>query len=51
MSFKINEHRSRGNPSIVERELYNGALSGLSLSGDKFFYVDPLASKGNQTSG
>lgn len=32
---------------IVEREMYNGALSGLSLSGDKFFYVNPLASKGD----
>ena len=31
---------------LVERELYNGALSGISLSGDKFFYVNPLASKG-----
>jgi DUF1680 family protein len=31
---------------IVERELYNGALAGLSLSGDKFFYVNPLASQG-----
>lgn len=32
---------------IVERELYNGALAGISLSGDKFFYVNPLASEGN----
>ncbi|WP_219834130.1 glycoside hydrolase family 127 protein [Paenibacillus sp. R14(2021)] len=31
---------------LVEREMYNGALSGISLSGDKFFYVNPLASKG-----
>jgi hypothetical protein len=31
---------------IVEREIYNGALAGISLSGDKFFYVNPLASKG-----
>ncbi|MBP3964032.1 glycoside hydrolase family 127 protein [Paenibacillus sp. DLE-14] len=31
---------------LVERELYNGALSGISLSGDTFFYVNPLASKG-----
>jgi len=31
---------------IVEREMYNGALSGISLSGDKFFYVNPLASQG-----
>jgi Uncharacterized protein conserved in bacteria len=31
---------------IVEKELFNGALSGISLSGDRFFYVNPLASKG-----
>ncbi|QHT63241.1 glycoside hydrolase family 127 protein [Paenibacillus lycopersici] len=31
---------------IVEREMFNGALAGISLSGDKFFYVNPLASKG-----
>ena len=27
---------------VVERELYNGAISGLSLSGSEFFYVNPL---------
>lgn len=26
----------------IERELYNGMLSGLSLSGDAFFYENPL---------
>ncbi|MGB7157956.1 MAG: glycoside hydrolase family 127 protein [Tepidisphaeraceae bacterium] len=31
---------------VVERVLYNGFLSGLSLNGDKFFYVNPLASVG-----
>lgn len=31
---------------LVERVLYNGALSGVSLHGDKFFYVNPLASRG-----
>ncbi|MCK6448620.1 MAG: glycoside hydrolase family 127 protein [Planctomycetes bacterium] len=31
---------------IVERELYNGFLSGVSLDGTKFFYDNPLASKG-----
>jgi DUF1680 family protein len=29
-----------------ERALYNGFLSGVSLKGDTFFYVNPLASKG-----
>jgi len=32
---------------LVERVLYNGALSGISLDGTKFFYVNPLASRGN----
>ncbi|NPV06893.1 MAG: glycoside hydrolase family 127 protein [Anaerolineae bacterium] len=27
----------------MERALYNGVLSGISLSGDRFFYVNPLA--------
>ena len=31
---------------VLERVLYNGALSGLSLSGDHFFYDNPLASTG-----
>ncbi len=31
---------------VLERVLYNGALDGLSLSGDKFFYDNPLASTG-----
>lgn len=31
----------------MERSLYNGVISGVSLSGDKFFYVNPLASMGN----
>ncbi|OWA36830.1 hypothetical protein B9G55_01765 [Saccharibacillus sp. O16] len=32
---------------LVETEWYNGALAGISLSGDRFFYVNPLASKGD----
>jgi len=31
---------------VLERVLYNGFLSGVSLSGDRFFYVNPLASDG-----
>lgn len=31
---------------VLERSLYNGALDGLSLSGDLFFYDNPLASSG-----
>ncbi|HRH50183.1 MAG TPA: glycoside hydrolase family 127 protein [Panacibacter sp.] len=32
---------------VLERSLYNGTLDGLSLSGDRFFYGNPLASNGN----
>jgi len=31
---------------VMERTLYNGFLSGISLSGDKFFYPNPLESDG-----
>ena len=31
---------------VLERSLYNGALDGLSLSGDHFFYDNVLASNG-----
>jgi DUF1680 family protein len=31
---------------VLERSLYNGALDGLSLGGDRFFYGNPLASSG-----
>lgn len=32
---------------VVEKAMYNGVLSGISLSGDRFFYENPLASRGN----
>jgi DUF1680 family protein len=31
---------------ILEKSLYNAALDGLSLTGDRFFYGNPLASSG-----
>jgi DUF1680 family protein len=31
---------------VMERALYNGAVSGISLRGDRFFYENPLASRG-----
>lgn len=31
---------------VLERILYNGVLSGVSISGDRFFYPNPLASMG-----
>lgn len=32
---------------VLERAMYNGALAGCSLDGDRFFYVNPLESDGN----
>src|SRR5690606_984068 len=34
---------------VLERSLYNGALDGVSLSGDRFFYGNPLASQGDKS--
>jgi len=31
---------------LLELALYNGALSGISLDGEQFFYVNPLADRG-----
>jgi len=31
---------------LIERELYNGILSGLALDGTTYFYVNPLADEG-----
>ncbi|MCF7974599.1 MAG: glycoside hydrolase family 127 protein [Phycisphaerae bacterium] len=35
---------------VMELTLYNGAISGISLSGDGFFYQNPLESKGAKRS-
>ena len=32
---------------VLERSMYNGALAGISLAGDLFFYVNPLESLGD----
>lgn len=32
---------------VLEKALYNGALAGISLTGDRFFYVNPLESLGD----
>ena len=34
---------------VLERTLYNGVLSGVSLSGDHFFYPNPLESVGQHS--
>ena len=35
---------------VMELALYNGVLSGIAISGDKFCYQNPLASQGSQRS-
>jgi len=35
---------------VMELTLYNGMLSGISISGDGFFYQNPLTSKGGRRS-
>lgn len=40
-------HRDAKFADVVERAMYNGILSGVSLSGDRFFYVNPLATDGS----
>jgi DUF1680 family protein len=42
--FHLQPHRQY--MDIVERELYNGAICGVSLDGKLFFYENPLQSKG-----
>ncbi len=34
---------------VLERILYNGLISGVSLDGKKFFYTNPLASRGHHS--
>jgi DUF1680 family protein len=33
---------------VLEQALYNGVLSGVSLDGERFFYENPLASRGDR---
>lgn len=40
-------HRDAKYIDILERILYNAFLSGISISGDEFFYVNPLEHDGN----
>ncbi len=40
-------HADAGYLDVLERGLYNGILSGISLTGDKFFYTNTLASRGS----
>jgi uncharacterized protein len=40
-------HQDAKYMDVLERVLYNGFASGVSLSGDRFFYQNPLKSFGN----
>ena len=43
--FLLHPHRQY--IDVLERSLYNAALDGVSLSGDRFFYENPLFSTGD----
>ena len=46
-SIRMNEMTGNAHyADIMERTLYNALLAGINLKGDKFFYVNPLYSKG-----
>lgn len=42
----LQHEAARSYAEVIERALYNGALSGMSLDGKSFFYQNPLASIG-----
>jgi hypothetical protein len=39
-------HKDAKYIDVLERNLYNGVMAGVSLKGDEFFYPNPLASEG-----
>lgn len=39
-------HRDARYADVMERSLYNGVLAGVSCDGTRFFYVNPLESRG-----
>ncbi len=47
-NWRMNQFTGDGKyVDVMERSMYNGALAGISLKGDTFFYVNPLESLGN----
>lgn len=47
-NWRMNQFTGDGKyVDVMERSMYNGALAGISLDGDRFFYVNPLESLGN----
>ena len=43
----VNLHGEGRFADVMELALYNGVMSGISLDGERYFYVNPLASVGN----
>jgi uncharacterized protein len=43
----LNMHAESRFADVMELALYNGVISGVALSGDRYFYVNPLASRGD----
>lgn len=40
---RMNKHQKHSKyHDVLEREIYNGTISGMNLEGNKFFYVNPL---------
>jgi uncharacterized protein len=47
-NWRMNQFTGDGKyVDVMERSMYNGALAGISLKGDTFFYVNPLESLGD----
>lgn len=47
-NWRMNQFTGDGKyVDVMERSMYNGSLAGISLDGDRFFYVNPLESLGN----
>lgn len=44
-------HGEAGYIDVLERTLYNGFLSGIAISGDRFFYPNPLAADAWRSAG
>lgn len=43
LALRMLRHRIKGEyADVMERALYNGAISGMQLDGKRFFYVNPL---------
>ncbi|MCQ2347394.1 MAG: glycoside hydrolase family 127 protein [Paludibacteraceae bacterium] len=47
-NYRMHEWKGEGQyVDVLERSVYNAMLAGINLDGNRFFYVNPLASDGN----